>query len=103
AIARAEPTDAGFAVAFLDLDRFKSVNDGLGHASGDELLVAVGQRIRDSLPAGDLVGRFGGDEFCVLFAGVDTAEAVSRVMLRVTEALAQPVQAAAREFVQPFS
>src|SRR5690606_21511622 len=80
AIEAAAASGSGFAVAFLDLDRFKSINDGLGHASGDELLVAVGQRIRESLTPGDVVGRFGGDEFCVLLAGADTDDAARRAM-----------------------
>lgn len=103
AIEAAGRSASRFAVAFLDLDRFKSINDGLGHASGDALLVAVGQRIRDSLSPGDLVGRFGGDEFCVLLAGTDTDDAARRAMQRIVEALARPVHAAGREFVQGFS
>ncbi len=103
AIDAAARAGSRFAVAFLDLDRFKSINDGLGHASGDELLVAVGQRIRQALGPGDVVGRFGGDEFCVLLADAVTEDAATGAMQRIVDALEQPVRAAGREFVQRFS
>src|SRR5690606_23611063 len=88
---------------FLDLDRFKSINDGLGHASGDEMLVAVGPRTRCSLSPADLAGRCGADEFCVPLPDADTTDAAHRAMQRIVAALARPVQAAGREFVQGFS
>ncbi|WP_202843173.1 putative bifunctional diguanylate cyclase/phosphodiesterase [Luteimonas saliphila] len=103
AIEAAERSGSRFAVAFLDLDRFKSINDGLGHASGDELLVGVGRRIRASLPAHDFVGRFGGDEFCIILADAGGAAEAESAMQRVVDGLARPVEAGGRQFVQRFS
>jgi diguanylate cyclase (GGDEF)-like protein/PAS domain S-box-containing protein len=65
---------AGTAVIFLDLEKFKSVNDQRGHAAGDRVLIEVAERIRSSLRSGDMVGRMGGDEFVVLCAGVPNAD-----------------------------
>jgi diguanylate cyclase (GGDEF)-like protein len=67
-IAGAEGRPASFAVLFIDLDRFKNVNDGLGHEAGDALLAEVADRVRKSLGDGEVVARWGGDEFIVLSA-----------------------------------
>ncbi|MDE3086593.1 MAG: EAL domain-containing protein [Acidobacteriota bacterium] len=90
ALSRAQRQHHQVAVAFLDLDRFKLVNDGLGHGAGDDLLQAVAQRIAGALRDEDTVARFGGDEFTILWEGVaDEAEAVT-VARRVLEELQRP-------------
>ena len=78
------------AALFLDLDDFKTVNDSLGHAAGDELLSAVGERIRSVLRAGDLAARLGGDEFGVLLAGVPDVSYAADVSSRLLAALDEP-------------
>ena len=84
------------AVLFLDLDRFKEVNDSLGHEMGDELLVVVAKRLRASLRGGTLVARNGGDEFTVL-ATVDSEAKAERMATRICKALAAPVRLAGHE------
>jgi diguanylate cyclase (GGDEF)-like protein len=74
----------------LDLDRFKEVNDTLGHQTGDHLLEHVAERIRGALRPEDLVARLGGDEFAVLLPAVPDAEAATEVALRIQAALAEP-------------
>ena len=79
---------------YLDLDRFKVVNDGLGHAAGDRLLVEVAERLRVVVRPGDLVARLGGDEFVVLAGRVDDEEQAVALGERVLAALRGPVQVA---------
>ena len=83
------------ALLFLDCDRFKSVNDELGHAAGDELLVQVARRIRSQLRDGDFVARLGGDEFAVLLAPVRAAEDAQRIAHKIAEAIRAPIDSAA--------
>ncbi len=89
ALSRAERKRLPVAVAFLDLDRFKLVNDGLGHSAGDDLLKAVSKRLRDSLRDGDTVARFGGDEFTILLEDLSEEDALDAVR-RVFEDLQRP-------------
>ncbi|WP_374675515.1 putative bifunctional diguanylate cyclase/phosphodiesterase [Ideonella sp.] len=79
------------ALLFIDLDRFKQVNDTLGHRAGDELLRVLGQRMRTVMRGSDLVGRLAGDEFVALLSEVEDAQAVAHAALRLIHAIEQPV------------
>ena len=87
------------AVLFFDLDRFKVVNDSLGHGAGDELLVAIGHRLRDAMRPGDVIARLGGDEFTVLIAGATDAAQVLFAAERLQGSLATPIEVAGRPLV----
>jgi diguanylate cyclase (GGDEF)-like protein len=82
---RREPTP--IALLFIDLDDFKDINDGLGHAAGDELLVAVAQRLRDCVRAEDTVARLGGDEFAILLEQATDEPAATAVAARVVQSM----------------
>ena len=79
------------AVLFLDLDHFKVVNDGLGHTSGDRLLVALADRLRAAIRPNDTVARFGGDEFTVLCTAVPNENVAQELARRMTDAVAMPI------------
>ena len=81
-----------FAVLFLDLDRFKTVNDGLGHAVGDELLVQVGQRLQTCLREGDTLARHGGDEFTILLDDVKEPQDAGVVADRIHQVTSEPFE-----------
>ena len=78
-------------VLFLDLDGFKAVNDGYGHAVGDEVLATVAQRLRASVRAGDTPARLSGDEFVVVCEGVDDEHALAGAALRLERAITAPM------------
>ena len=84
----------GLAVHFLDLNGFKQINDTLGHAAGDELLVAAGRRLQGVLRPGHLLGRLGGDEFVVVVGDVTDPAAIDAVRQRLTAALHEPFRIA---------
>jgi diguanylate cyclase (GGDEF)-like protein/PAS domain S-box-containing protein len=92
-----------FAVLFLDLDRFKLVNDSLGHVVGDELLVAVARRLTDTMRASDTVARLGGDEFAILLEGLEHATDTVRGARRVQDALAAPFLVSGHEIFTTVS
>ncbi len=89
--------DRRFALLFVDLDRFQAINDSLGHGVGDELLREVALRLQDTLRAGDVIARPGGDEFIVLLPRVVHEGEVESVAQRLLRALARPVSVRGRE------
>ena len=78
------------SVVFIDMDRFKFINDTLGHAAGDLLLVEVGRRLNSSVRESDIVARLGGDEFVVVLTEVEDANAAARVANKILASLGQP-------------
>ena len=97
ATARARRAGTLAAVLFIDLDRFKLVNDSFGHATGDELLVAVGRRLRTELRASDTVARLGGDEFALVAEDVGAPVDALEIAERLIGALDEPFTVAGRE------
>jgi diguanylate cyclase (GGDEF)-like protein len=79
------------ALLYIDLDHFKRVNDGFGHATGDQLLAVVAQRLRAAVKEGDVVARLGGDEFAVVLRNIADAGAAGAVAERIAESLQLPV------------
>ncbi|MEW6338641.1 MAG: putative bifunctional diguanylate cyclase/phosphodiesterase [Acidobacteriota bacterium] len=90
ALVRRRRAEHRVALLFLDLDDFKRVNDSLGHAAGDEVLVAFAERLRAHLRSGDTVARFGGDEFAVLVEDVVAADDAHQTAERLTGAMEEP-------------
>jgi len=103
AMARASRSGRQLAVLFLDLDRFKQVNDTLGHAIGDELLVTVTALLRGCLRDADTLARFGGDEFALLLEDVEDLTEALRVADRLLATLAPALPVAGRDLVMSTS
>jgi diguanylate cyclase (GGDEF)-like protein/PAS domain S-box-containing protein len=102
-IAEAKANGNMLAVLFLDLDRFKHVNDSRGHDTGDKLLKTVAQRVRSTVRAQDLVVRMGGDEFVVIVRGVTGTGKVTDTSSRITQALSAPMVVDGRTLVTTVS
>ena len=96
-------SDYHFAVLYLDIDRFKLVNDSLGHNVGDKLLIAFANRIQDSLREIDSLARFGGDEFVILLEDIESEEYASSVAERLQQELKQPFMVNGKEVFAPAS
>jgi diguanylate cyclase (GGDEF)-like protein len=96
-LAQASRANQKLAVFFLDLDRFKDINDSLGHSTGDALLKAVAERIRRCVREGDTVARFGGDEFTLLIPRIENIEDAAKIAQKIIDTLKVPVLVAERE------
>ena len=97
AIGHAERGGRGFALLYIDLDRFKSINDNFGHDAGDKMIIAVAHRLQNKLRATDVVARFGGDEFAVLQAGVQSPHDCEVLAERLLACLREPFDLGAGE------
>jgi diguanylate cyclase (GGDEF)-like protein/PAS domain S-box-containing protein len=95
--------DYRFAVIYLDIDRFKLVNDSLGHGAGDDLLVAFAARISESLRDTDILARLGGDEFVILLEDIDQVEFASDIAERLQKALRKAFHIQGKEVFAPAS
>ena len=91
AVARARREGCALSVIFVDLDDFKTINDSLGHAAGDEVLREVAQRLTASIRASDTAARFGGDEFAILLEDTEGPQSAADTAERILEALAAPL------------
>jgi diguanylate cyclase (GGDEF)-like protein/PAS domain S-box-containing protein len=97
ALHRLKRSDSVLAVLFIDLDRFKLINDGLGHAAGDQVLVTVASRLRQIVRPEDTVARFGGDEFALVCEGLTSRRMAASIAERILAALARPIVVDGRE------
>lgn len=89
---RAASRERPFVLFLFDLDRFKQVNDSLGHAAGDRYLIETAARVRSALRPGDTLARMGGDEFVALFEGIDSEKGALSIAQRILEAVGRPYE-----------
>jgi diguanylate cyclase (GGDEF)-like protein len=92
-----------FCVLFLDLDRFKNINDSLGHPCGDELLILVARRLETCIRQTDMVARFGGDEFAILLDAIQDPSDALRIAEKVQQAISAPFKLATHEVITTAS
>jgi len=97
ALPKARRDKAQVAIYFIDLDRFKNINDSLGHSFGDKLLLAVSARVKNALREADTVARMGGDEFVVLTPDIKGVDDTVHVAQKIRDAMREPVQIEGRE------
>jgi len=98
AVAQAHRHNTKLAVMFVDLDKFKNINDVLGHAAGDEVLREVARRMRGCLRETDLIARYGGDEFTITLTDLTETESVDHVANKIIDALHKPIELNGGEF-----
>src|SRR3546814_13377130 len=89
-LARTHRLKRSCALMFIDLDRFKSINDTLGHQIGDKLLCEVAHRLEDATDDGHRIGRLGGDEFAIVVREADIEHEVTRLAEKIIEVLSEP-------------
>lgn len=99
ALSRAERWGKRLAVLFIDLDRFKNINDSLGHDVGDEVLREIGRRLVATMRAADLTARLGGDEFVILIEELEHPDRMPELCRKLLRTIEQPIVAAKREFL----
>ena len=97
ALARSRRASSSVAVILLDLDGFKEVNDDLGHAAGDIVLVSVAERLTRDLRQSEGLMRLGGDEFVVIVEGAETDDELSKIAKRIVDALSEPIPTGERD------
>ena len=92
-----------FAVLYVDLDRFKVINDSMGHAAGDQLLIAVAQRFKTIIRPGDTIARMGGDEFALIIDDLQSKATLFEILGRIQQAIVKPIQVDERELFTSMS
>lgn len=98
ALARAKAADNKIGVIYLDLDRFKQINDSAGHNAGDQALKIIADRITSCVRKTDAVARMGGDEFTILLTSVAGGQALQKIADKILQAIEQPIQIDGRQF-----